>query len=74
MKKQIPVVHVEAGLRSRDLAMPEEVNRLLTDQISSRLYTTERLGNENLQSEGISADRIVFAGNVMIDTLLKNKR
>ncbi|MCP5160708.1 MAG: UDP-N-acetylglucosamine 2-epimerase (non-hydrolyzing) [Hahellaceae bacterium] len=74
VKKQIPVVHVEAGLRSRDLAMPEEVNRLLTDQISSRLYTTERLGNENLQSEGISADRIVFAGNVMIDTLLKNKK
>ncbi len=73
VKKQIPVVHVEAGLRSGDLTMPEEVNRLLTDQISARLYTTERLGNENLQKEGIAADKIVFAGNVMIDTLLKNK-
>lgn len=73
VKKHIPVVHVEAGLRSGDMAMPEEVNRVLTDQISARLYTTERLGNENLIKEGIDQNRIAFVGNVMIDTLLKNK-
>lgn len=73
IKMHIPVIHVEAGLRSRDIAMPEEVNRLLTDQISQLLFTTERLGDENLSKEGISEDRICFAGNVMIDTLLKNK-
>ncbi len=73
IKMHIPVIHVEAGLRSRDIAMPEEVNRLLTDQISQLLFTTERLGDENLQAEGIGKDRISFAGNVMIDTLLKNK-
>jgi UDP-N-acetylglucosamine 2-epimerase (non-hydrolysing) len=73
IKLHIPVIHVEAGLRSRDISMPEEVNRLLTDQISQLLFTTERLGDENLLAEGIGADRICFAGNVMIDTLLKNK-
>lgn len=71
-KKGIKVVHVEAGLRSRDRTMPEEINRILTDQLSDRLYVTEREAIDNLAAEGISEDRIVFAGNVMIDTLLHN--
>lgn len=74
IKKHIPVIHVEAGLRSRDIYMPEEVNRLLTDQISSLLFTTERLGNENLVKEGVSPDKVKFVGNVMIDTLRKNQK
>lgn len=69
-KKLVPVVHVEAGLRSFDRTMPEEINRVLTDQISDLLYTTERDAHENLAREGISADRIHFAGNLMIDSLL----
>lgn len=72
-KKQIPVVHVEAGLRSGDRAMPEEINRVLTDQISDRLYTTERSALGNLKREGISEDRVCFAGNVMIDSLLDSR-
>jgi len=71
-KKQVPVVHVEAGLRSRDRSMPEEINRVLTDQIADRLYTTERSANANLEREGIAADRICFVGNVMIDSLRGN--
>ncbi len=71
-KKHIPVVHVEAGLRSFDRAMPEEVNRVLTDQISDMLYTTERLAQENLAREGIAAERVQFVGNVMIDSLRFN--
>src|SRR5690606_7119485 len=71
-KMGIPVVHVEAGLRSRDRSMPEEINRVLTDQLSDRLYVTERSAIGNLTSEGIPEDRIVFAGNVMIDTLMHN--
>jgi UDP-N-acetylglucosamine 2-epimerase (non-hydrolysing) len=71
-KKGIPVVHVEAGLRSYDRAMPEEINRVLTDQIADLLYTTERSAAANLHAEGIRDERIVFAGNVMIDTLLSN--
>jgi UDP-N-acetylglucosamine 2-epimerase (non-hydrolysing) len=71
-KKGIRVVHVEAGLRSRDRTMPEELNRLLTDQLSDRLYTTEAQAADNLVAEGIDPRRIVFAGNVMIDTLLEN--
>jgi UDP-N-acetylglucosamine 2-epimerase (non-hydrolysing) len=70
VKKGIPVVHVEAGLRSFDRRMPEEVNRVLTDQIADRLYTTERSALANLEREGVPADRVVFAGNVMIDSLL----
>lgn len=70
VKKGVPVVHVEAGLRSGDRGMPEEINRVLTDQISGRLYTTERSATANLQREGITADRVCFAGNVMIDSLL----
>ncbi len=68
-KKGVKVIHVEAGLRSRDRTMPEEINRLLTDQLSDRLYVTEREAIGNLVAEGIDAARIVFAGNVMIDTL-----
>jgi UDP-N-acetylglucosamine 2-epimerase (non-hydrolysing) len=71
-KKGIPVVHVEAGLRSYDRAMPEEINRVLTDQIADLLYTTERSAAANLHAEGIGDERIVFVGNVMIDTLLAN--
>lgn len=73
VKKGIPTVHVEAGLRSGDRAMPEEINRVLTDQIADRLYTTEPDGTENLTREGIDADRVSFVGNVMIDTLLANR-
>ncbi|OOG24902.1 UDP-N-acetylglucosamine 2-epimerase (non-hydrolyzing) [Thioalkalivibrio denitrificans] len=71
-KKGVGVIHVEAGLRSFDRSMPEEINRVLTDQISDLLFTTERHALENLVREGISADRVHFVGNVMIDTLLDN--
>lgn len=69
VKKGVPVVHVEAGLRSGDRSMPEEINRLLTDQISDLLYTTERSAHANLVREGIAPERIHFAGNLMIDSL-----
>jgi UDP-N-acetylglucosamine 2-epimerase (non-hydrolysing) len=72
-KKGIPVAHVESGLRSNDRAMPEEINRILTDQISDRLYITERSAADNLAREGIQADRICFVGNVMIDSLLNSR-
>ncbi len=72
VKKDIPVIHIEAGLRSYDRKMPEEINRVLTDQISDRLYTTEKKAEQNLAKEGIPGERICFAGNVMIDTLKKN--
>jgi UDP-N-acetylglucosamine 2-epimerase (non-hydrolysing) len=68
-KKGVPVAHVEAGLRSYDRGMPEEINRVLTDQIADRLFTTERSAEANLLREGIAADRIRFVGNVMIDSL-----
>jgi UDP-N-acetylglucosamine 2-epimerase (non-hydrolysing) len=70
-KKAVPVAHVEAGLRSFDRAMPEEINRVLTDQLSDLLYTTERSAHENLAREGVPADKIHFVGNVMIDSLLR---
>ena len=72
-KKDIPVVHVEAGLRSYDRAMPEEINRVLTDQIADLLYTTERSAEANLLREGITSERVRFVGNVMIDSLLQNR-
>ena len=72
VKKSIPVIHVEAGLRSFDRAMPEEINRVLTDQISDLLFTTERSALANLVREGIDAARVHFVGNVMIDTLRRN--
>lgn len=71
-KKGVPVVHVEAGLRSYDRTMPEEINRVLTDQIADLLYTTERSAADNLSREGIPNERIRFVGNVMIDSLLSN--
>ncbi|MDP1898941.1 MAG: UDP-N-acetylglucosamine 2-epimerase (non-hydrolyzing) [Rubrivivax sp.] len=70
VKKAVPVVHVEAGLRSYDRRMPEEINRVLTDQVADRLYTTERSAQANLLREGVDAARICFVGNVMIDSLL----
>ncbi len=69
-KKNVPVVHVEAGLRSFDRSMPEEINRVLTDQIAALLYTTERSAHANLAREGITGQRVHFVGNVMIDSLL----
>lgn len=72
VKKGLPVIHVEAGLRSGDRSMPEEINRILTDQMSDLLFTTERAALDNLLREGIAAERVHFVGNVMIDTLLAN--
>lgn len=68
-KLHIPVAHLEAGLRSRDRRMPEEINRLLTDQISDLCLTPSRDADQNLLAEGIGPERIRFVGNVMIDTL-----
>lgn len=70
-KRDIPVAHVEAGLRSLDTSMPEEVNRRLTDHVSTFLFTTEESANRNLKREGIDGERIHFVGNVMVDTLLR---
>jgi UDP-N-acetylglucosamine 2-epimerase (non-hydrolysing) len=67
------LAHVEAGLRSFDRTMPEEINRLITDCISDYLFTTEESANQNLLREGISENRIFFVGNVMIDTLLHHR-
>lgn len=68
-KRHVPVVHVESGLRSNDRAMPEEINRIITDQLSDLLFTTERSAHDNLAREGIAGERVRFVGNVMIDTL-----
>lgn len=73
-KLHIPVAHVEAGLRSFNMNMPEEINRVLTDHISSFLFTSCLDANENLINEGISKDKIFFVGNVMIDTLLNSRK
>ncbi|MBN2133393.1 MAG: UDP-N-acetylglucosamine 2-epimerase (non-hydrolyzing) [Sedimentisphaerales bacterium] len=72
-KLGIQVAHVEAGLRSRDMSMPEEINRLCTDVLCDYLFTTDHFADENLAAEGVSADKIFFVGNVMIDTLLKHR-
>lgn len=69
----IMVCHIEAGLRSGDMSMPEEINRLVTDRISDLLLTPDRLSSQNLLNEGISAEKIKFVGNIMIDTLELNK-
>ena len=69
-KLWIPVGHVEAGLRSYDRTMPEEINRVITDQIADLLFTPSRDGYTNLLSEGVAQDKIHFVGNVMIDTLI----
>src|SRR6185369_10344915 len=73
-KLHIPVAHVEAGLRSFDRSMPEEINRLVTDSLSSMLFTTSRDADENLRWEGVAQEKIFFVGNVMIDTLLKQRQ
>lgn len=73
-KLHIKVAHVEAGLRSFDRDMPEEINRVLTDAISDYLFITEESARTNLLNEGKKEEQIFFVGNVMIDTLLKNKQ
>ena len=73
VKLGIPVAHIEAGLRSFDLTMPEETNRKVTDTISELLFVTEQSGVDNLKAEGVSEDRIFLVGNVMIDTLLQHR-
>lgn len=72
-KLGIRVAHVEAGLRSRDMDMPEEINRLCTDVLCDYLFTTDTGADANLRAEGVAEDRIIFVGNVMIDTLLHHK-
>ncbi|MEM1436810.1 MAG: UDP-N-acetylglucosamine 2-epimerase (non-hydrolyzing) [Pseudomonadota bacterium] len=71
-KLHVDVAHVEAGLRSFDMRMPEEVNRVMTDRISDLLFTTEESGNRNLQAEGIADDKVFFVGNCMIDSLVSH--
>lgn len=73
VKLGVKVAHVEAGLRSFDRTMPEEINRLLTDAISDILLVSEPSGVENLRREGVDDDKVHFVGNVMIDTLMKNR-
>ncbi len=72
-KLQTKVAHVEAGIRSFDLSMPEEINRMVTDSITDYFFTTTILAGENLLKAGVSKDKIFFVGNVMIDTLLENR-
>jgi UDP-N-acetylglucosamine 2-epimerase (non-hydrolysing) len=72
VKMGVKLAHVEAGLRSFDRTMPEEINRLLTDSISNLLFCTEQSGVDNLKKEGIPEEKIFLVGNVMIDTLQKN--
>ncbi len=73
VKLGIKLIHVEAGLRSFDRTMPEEVNRVLTDALSDLLFVTERSGVDNLRNEGIDSNKVHFVGNVMIDNLLAYK-
>lgn len=72
-KLKIKVAHVEGGIRSGDLDMPEEINRILTDSISDYFFTTSENANQNLLNNGVNKDKIFFVGNTMIDTLLKHK-
>ncbi len=71
-KLHVPVAHVEAGIRSGDWTMPEEINRLVTDAITNWFFTTSEVANANLRRAGVGDDRIFFVGNTMIDTLLAN--
>ncbi len=71
-KLQIPVAHVEAGLRSFDRTMPEEINRIVTDSVSDLLFTTEESANRHLAHEGVPAERVHFVGNCMIDSLRRH--
>jgi UDP-N-acetylglucosamine 2-epimerase (non-hydrolysing) len=72
-KENILCCHIEAGLRSGDMSMPEEINRLVADRISDLLLTPDRISSENLRKEGVHHDKVVFTGNIMIDTLEKNR-
>lgn len=72
-KLGVPVAHVEGGIRSGDWTMPEEINRLTTDAITNWFFTTSEVANENLRRSGVGAERILFVGNTMIDTLLKQR-
>ena len=72
-KLQIDVAHVEAGIRSGDLSMPEEINRMVTDSITNWFFTTSEVANANLRANGVKEAQIFFVGNTMIDTLLKNR-
>jgi UDP-N-acetylglucosamine 2-epimerase (non-hydrolysing) len=71
-KLHVPVAHVEAGIRSGDWTMPEEINRLVTDAITNWFFTTSEVANANLRTAGVGDERIFFVGNTMIDTLLVN--
>lgn len=71
-KLRVPVAHVEAGIRSGDWSMPEEINRMVTDSITNWFFTTSDVANENLRRSGVGEERIFFVGNTMIDTLLAN--
>jgi UDP-N-acetylglucosamine 2-epimerase (non-hydrolysing) len=73
-KERIPIAHVEAGLRSFDRSMPEEINRILTDALSDLLFTTEESANQNLANEGVAPDKVFFVGNLMIDSLVRALR
>ncbi len=72
-KLHIPVAHVEAGIRSGDWSMPEEINRLVTDAITNYFFTTSEVANESLRKSGVAENRIFYVGNTMIDTLLKHR-
>jgi len=72
-KEHIKCAHIEAGLRSRDMDMPEEINRLVTDRLSDLLFTPDRLSNANLKAEGVEDEKIKFVGNIMIDTLERER-
>jgi UDP-N-acetylglucosamine 2-epimerase (non-hydrolysing) len=74
VKLGVKLVHVEAGLRSFDRGMPEEINRVLTDSISDLLFCTEQSGVDNLRREGVAAERVHLVGNVMIDTLMRHRQ
>ncbi len=71
-KMNVPVAHVEGGIRSGDWSMPEEINRIVTDSITNWFFTTSEVANTNLRKSGVGDDRIFFVGNTMIDTLLAN--
>jgi UDP-N-acetylglucosamine 2-epimerase (non-hydrolysing) len=73
-KLHIPVAHVEAGLRSGDRRMPEDINRLVTDSIADFLFVTEQSGLENLQREGVASEKVFYVGNVMIDSLVQFRK
>jgi len=72
-KENVKCCHIEAGLRSGDMTMPEEINRLVTDRLSDLLLTPDRISNENLRKEGVPEEKIRFVGNIMIDTLEANR-